>query len=658
MGLGERAARRLAWRAAYGEPGGWRTRRALRRLDRALEGADPAAIVAGWRVWLERPGAELGEVLFRRGWSGGGGTVGELSRVALGELPPASAAAFGPTLAAALALGDHPVARAARDLLLSGADRPPADAVCAAALADGSGTIARFCAGSGLVPGDPVRRAVFLLLTDQYDRYRDADPDGRLLATGYARAGAGERARLRDAASRADAVEAVVGVLRERAVARGPDEVAYLAGRLAAGREWTELWGLVGEVSPAQAVELVRAFPAGWRPGDAAGGSLFDVLAAGYAEAAPYAPQYRLPAPRRPLNVAFAPGGSEVAVVGHASTARDRDRHLLAVHGLPDGERRWQRTWQARWGRWTRAAFLDDGSVVVTGTPPLVHGPARRRRGEPGRAHGWSAGELVAPYAGGVAALSWDGLRLVSFTGPERLHQVRELSGELPGLAVDPGSGRFAAHSLYGATGEFERDIMLFSADGELVASLPARDAPDAGEFTHLEFAGPDRLVSAHRTRRAGALATGRLVLWRRDGDTLAPEATTPTDGEVRTLVAYPAIGRVTAHDGTLRTFTVPGLAPAPPPAGGDGWPGPVWRSPDGEWVAAPAGHPGDGLDLYRLAMPPWAAGLLDRPMAATGPADLASATAATGAERPPPGTAAAVVLACLEYQRRVWTSR
>jgi hypothetical protein len=194
---------------------------------------------------------------------------------------------------------------------------------------------------------------------------------------------------------------------------------------------------------------------------------------------------------------------------------------------------------------------------------------------------------------------------------------------------------------------------MLFSPDGELVASLPARDALDAGEFTHLEFAGPDRLVSAHRTRRAGAPATGRLVLWRRDGDSLVLEATTPTDGEVRLLVVYPTIGRVTADDGTLRTFTVPGLAPAPPPAGGDGWPGPVWQSPDGEWVAAPAGRPGDGLELYRLAMPPWAARLVDQPLAATGPADLAAAIAATDADRPQPGTAAALVLACLEYRHR-----
>lgn len=118
--------------------------------------------------------------------------------IAVGTLPAPWGSRWADGIAAALGKGEHPVAQAARELILA-APAETVDAVCDAALADPHGVIAWFCAGHRLTPADPVRRALFLVLTGQAEQYRAADPDGHLLAVGYAAAGADERERLRQA---------------------------------------------------------------------------------------------------------------------------------------------------------------------------------------------------------------------------------------------------------------------------------------------------------------------------------------------------------------------------------------------------------------------------------------------------------------------------
>lgn len=147
-------ARRLARRVAGDDPLGQRGQRALRRLDRAALRGHHTAIDAAWEVWLDHPAPALWELLSRSAREPSGHLPEnelQLCHIAMGRLPVLWDRGFGDVITAALAKGDHPVARTARELILA-APAETVEAVCAVALADPGGVVARFCAGHGLTP--------------------------------------------------------------------------------------------------------------------------------------------------------------------------------------------------------------------------------------------------------------------------------------------------------------------------------------------------------------------------------------------------------------------------------------------------------------------------------------------------------------------------
>ena len=125
-------------------------------------------------------------------------------------------------------------------------------------------------AGRYLPRGD-AERAAFLLLTDQWERYRDFDLDGRLAATYYSTAGSEMRARLRDIVRRSGQTHLLQMLLggdrrnRVRHISRR--EADYLADHLIAEGHYEQAWRLVVELPFEWALQLAAKLrDARWKP--------------------------------------------------------------------------------------------------------------------------------------------------------------------------------------------------------------------------------------------------------------------------------------------------------------------------------------------------------------------------------------------------------
>jgi hypothetical protein len=267
--LTEAKAARLARRVADRDRGGLRGARARRagaRLRRAVAGGgegERAAINAVWRAWLAEPDEAHWALL--DAWRRRASREPErgLSMVTLGT---ATGPEFHGALVEAATRSGHPVARIARDAIASSEDTGLIEAVCVVAESDAG--LAAFCADHGLAPADPVRRVVFFLLTGQDAQRRAADPDGTVLALGYAAAAAADRDRLRAAMADSGDIDPVQVLAADRSrVSQLPaDEVSYLAVRLAGRRDWAGLWRLVLDLPLAQAIGAAALIGEGWQP--------------------------------------------------------------------------------------------------------------------------------------------------------------------------------------------------------------------------------------------------------------------------------------------------------------------------------------------------------------------------------------------------------
>jgi len=651
---------RWAGSARSAGPTRWRARWAARRLARAGDRGDQHPVDAVWAAWLAVPAAPLWTLLDRWRRPAGAADRGA-SLVALGagraEDPVVRAA-----LVEAAGRADHPVGVTARRRIVAAADPALVEAVCAAAAAPLGSALVPFCAEHGLVPADPVRRAVFFLLTARPGRYRAADPDGSLLATGYAAADAVERMRLRVAmvdAGELDLVRIVAGAGRERVTAIDRMETDYLAARLVDRADWAGLWRLLRDVPLGAALDLAGRIPVAGRPTDPAGRSLLAALAGAAAEvaaaaAAPY--RHRGTLPGLPGDVSFAPDGSQVAVLNWASHAAGSAPPVLAMYELPGGEPAWayRFTGPAAHNQVLRVAHAGAGTAVVG--RPLAAVAAGRLVRTTATIQPWIDGPAQLP--GGVAGL--DGLhRLLRFGAPagepgQPTDRLELTDGPAPQgyefLRSEPVSGQLlfytSAYRNRKTLAEIGGPDRLLLRDA---AGAPAR-ADYPGEIRRVEFAGPDRLVVVGRglpgTGSAGPvqLPPGLSVSrWTRHGDRLVLAAATGVadDRGFGLLLAANAV-----HvDG--RWFDVDDLAPVRPAR--VSWPAPVWWSADGTWLATrgdPAADAPPGLDLYQLRVPAPVVRLLDRPMAALRPADLdtveAAAAAAGAAPDPAAGAAAA----------------
>ncbi|WP_327003375.1 hypothetical protein OHA72_51285 [Dactylosporangium sp. NBC_01737] len=529
--MSARRAARLARRAGTGPGSGVLARRAWRRLLAAGDAGDRKAIEAVWQRWLREPRPEAFEALRR----------------------------WRPTFT--------------RDIC-EWAVSPVASPAMRA-------TLARLCIEHGLAPGEPVERVVFHLLTGQFEKVHDSDPDGTLITEGYQTAAPAVRAMLREALT-ADGDLDLPGILARtnRAAGLADNEVELLTGHLAATGEWERLWRLTTELPVRSAVTTVRRFD-DWCPGDAAGRQLFARLARADPDMLAQAERELAATPTRITVLpdlraaAFAPDGRSIVL---ASSDGMWQADAVRRFSLPGGQPLAQWPVPLREG-----ALLDLGDVVVAEVHDRYHlyeltaDGHRRTLADEQRydrvGNGMNSRPLIPSGDGFITIV--DGSELLVGSGrPLTVRRIPALRMPPPRwaschpLAVDPDSGRLAVHG--------HRSIAVLAPSRQAVAWTD-----DTGPVHEAVFLGPDRLVTSDH---------GRLTRWQVDGRRLIPEATGPSVGWLTHVTALRDRGQVLAvgprtHGSRmrLRLFDAETLDPAddlPALLGRPAWC--VWASQDG----------------------------------------------------------------------------
>jgi hypothetical protein len=554
------------------------------------------AIEAVWQAWLRRPDDERWAALTR--WRG------------------------GPALADAVFAAAVDPARSATERAALGA----------------------FCARHELAPGDPVRRALFYVLTGQAAQHRAADPDGSLLAAGYRAADEPGRSALRQAIASSDGLDLVrvVAARREPARPMTDAERRFLAGELTRRRDWAALWRLATGLPLDDAAAAARLLVGGgWRPADEQGRELLLRLAGtrpdtidrvGFRPRKPTLRTVPVTAPGPVRDVSFSPDGRRLAVMTTLSSAGGL---AGAVHELelPHGAVVARYDYPDR--RPERVLHLGDAIVAGTrkGLDRLVGGRRETIDGSPGPI------THLAAYPGGLLAQTGDRLLFCDRRGrvsrglPLRSARFR---------AVDPASGRLAVQGPNRSSPNLEHILVL----GPFGENEVARSRPLVSPLA-VCFLSSDRLAGWEQdTLRTWEVQERRLV-GRSGSDTVWPSS-------VVSMVAIPARDEIAvlvknSWGPAVHYFDAETLFPSSYRHGLVGMRGTaLWSSPEGGTHAV---SDGDVIHVAFAVHP--LASLVGRPMSEMTPADLA---AVVGALRDPRRFLAEqpcleLLRACLEYR-------
>ncbi|OLT36510.1 hypothetical protein BJF79_31145 [Actinomadura sp. CNU-125] len=479
--------------------------------DALLANAEPAPYPELDALWDEsvRDGSgALRDVLLRWGRSAGGTRLAAVTSLIV----------RGPVTDPDALLDAHPLADLAAERTIARGDQAVIDAACERAMREPE--LLRFCRKRGLVPRDPVRRALFFVLGRRTGECRALDPDGSLFTLAYAAASPDERARARKvllADGELDLVRVIVRDERRTNIAdMSHEEIEYFAGRLAERREWDELWTLVLDVPVESGTALVRLI-GDWRPRDEDGRRLF-ALYLGMAPGAVRAALRRLRDEHadRPVRTEFKlpPGAHDPSAppgINDLSFSPDQptpDRlpgspgaPLLTVSTFDRGVR----TVDPRTGRLARrhghfpttGPILDIGGGTVLVALGRNSGPHRFVRCDPDgtrTAHpvtGLVTGLTRTGPGGAFAAVTAGGELVLGSRGSPDL-TVRDLAdfGLDPyarprGIAAHPGTDRLAV---------LDRAIHLIDPAGG-----PAETVRPAGEAVHIAYADAGTVAYADR---------------------------------------------------------------------------------------------------------------------------------------------------------------
>ncbi|TYB45638.1 hypothetical protein [Actinomadura chibensis] len=637
---------RALW-SLYTEPG-------MPLRDALLRNGTPppdSALNVLWNEWLTVPSPGAGDALLRWGRPATAGRSVPRTVVAVGNdrdvllRAPNRAALLDEIVRA----DDHPLHDIAVAKFHALRDRVLTDQLCERALADHAA--ARFCAAHRLAPSDPVRRALFYLLTGQPEQLRALDPDAGLLSLAYAAAPAGDRARVRDAmltAGDLDLVRVIVGDdRRARVTAMPAAEARYLAERLAERRDWPALWALVQDLPVTAAIELVRLFD-GWLPRTDEERRLFGLLrAADPAEVATGAaslgglrrtavPQASLLFHGRVNDVSFAPDGPFLAVAGMTKAAGVFDLRTAELVARYDA-------FNSSVGR---VLHLGDGTLIAGEQPNHGQAECRLLRCSPGRVRelhttsGAVTSLALTRRDGSFAAATRTGdLLLGAPGGKPRVRPLAQL-----GLGRRQWPRLITAHRDSGRIALLGRSVHVLDAAAEGATTL----FPGTS-LVHAEFLDAETMVCA---RQDGTIT--RAPLGTAQDAANVPAAGTRVPGFAG-LGVQDRTGRVIVADGEgdlhlLRgaELAAAGVLAAPRP----GKPTSLTLSPDGEFLAL--GHRDGRVDLYDLRLQT-VPELIRHPVADLVPRDLALVDA-FAAEPGVDGAARAaldLLRACLEHRFR-----
>ncbi len=246
-------------------------------LDSLRQVTDWRGVSAACEVWAETRHPALAALLLEKGWvASTPPAVKVLSALKVGRLDELADddIRWVEPLLAAVRDEDPVIAGRARDVLRTLESAEMRDAVCRYGIGgDGEyrALALQIALEVGYEPGDEGERAVFLFITEQWERYEALDFDHRLLRTAYAVADPALQRRIREkmrASGRADFLTAIAGEdYVARAAAMTPAELDLLIQTLAEHQDWASLWQLALQVPLAWSVGIVaRLERAGWVP--------------------------------------------------------------------------------------------------------------------------------------------------------------------------------------------------------------------------------------------------------------------------------------------------------------------------------------------------------------------------------------------------------
>ena len=280
--LRQRAARALA---ANGSPGAIQAlAEAVTRSDdrevRAIAmealrqvGTQPRidAVVA---VWVATRHPDLAALLVQYGWVA---RAPEHARVlsalksGRAELVTGAGAEVVEPLILASRDADPALAELARAALCQLQTPEAQEAICQLVIRGDSPPARQAALTAGYLPRDPVRRALFYFLTEQWSAYQALDFDQRMVRAAYEAGDPELRRRIMEklrGSGRTDYLTIITGSdYRPRAASMTASEAEFLVHMLAGNREWGQLWGLVSSVPLAWSVRIVQQLAAAsWQP--------------------------------------------------------------------------------------------------------------------------------------------------------------------------------------------------------------------------------------------------------------------------------------------------------------------------------------------------------------------------------------------------------
>jgi len=593
--LSTKRAARLARRATRQRDGGGRSARswrAWRRLADAGDRGDQNAIIAVWLVWLRDPGDELWEALAR--WRGADALTEDACRAATQSYRPAAERA----------------------------------------------SIAAFCIRRGLAPGDEIQRALFYVLTGQTAHYWAADPDGSRLAAGYQGAGEPTRAMLRQVMaddSDLDLPYILAAHAPDGTAALTAEEGRYLVDHLAGRRDWPALWQLARGLPLAEAVAATRLFSDGWRPDDDRSRALFGLLAEADPDAVASALSVleapaliRIEMDDVPSRGSFSPDSRQLLV----ATERGGRYSGCRVFDLPGGTLAERHDY--RGGRPPQAVLhLGEAFFVVGCRGFEVWELVRYTAGQPAVIEWNREPIIVAQHPAGFVMEKWRlggrRLRLYDARGEVAEEVTLSVADPEPGVhlaAADPGTGRLALRGTH---------LWILDSDwASVLAKLKLREkAP-----SRISFVGPEHVAVIDENEPLG------LYDWFGKRTTVF-NYQTESPAHCRDFV--PLRSEIAVLDeGTVRYLTPVFFGDKYRPGPLDGADGQaLWGSPDGRSHALGGRRDGHGFADVVWGGDAALQDLARRPMAGTGPDDLAAVTAAL--RDPVPGAEARPFLELLQ---------
>jgi hypothetical protein len=176
-----------------------------------------------------------------------------------------------PVLLEACADADAEIQTRARSALRALRASEAQEALCRAVIEQDQPLAKQICFECGYLPAQPEQRALFLFITEQWDKYESLDFDQRLLNAVYETSSPELRQRILrrvQQAGRTNFLNIVTGTDdRTRAARMSSIEAQLLVRVLSNNAEWERLWGLAQALALPLSVEIVRLLgQKNWQP--------------------------------------------------------------------------------------------------------------------------------------------------------------------------------------------------------------------------------------------------------------------------------------------------------------------------------------------------------------------------------------------------------